>query len=248
MTSYDLGNSYSWSSNSLRYDDLGRLYEQVGTYDSGRTWHTEWDVTDSEDWARQVSQDDISDSAAWSTLLLRYDELDRLYEQNEIRDDGISYKIELDVDGTEAWSRQVTTDDLPDSYTWASKTSRYDDQNRLYEQTGTYDDGRTWQTRWDLDGAEVWAREMTTFDVSDTIFYTELTNRYDDQNRLYEQTGSYDDGRTWHTVWDLEGTETWHQQRHIFDTANQYSWSDQIFEYDQSGNLLNLTVIDDPIV
>ena len=301
VTSHDLGSSYSWSSNSLRYDDLGRLYEQVGTYDNGRTWHTQWDVTGSEVWSRQFSQDDTSDTTTWSTLVLRYDDLNRLYEQTgtyddgrtynirwdldgaepwhkevtqddvadtaqwstlllhyddqnrlyektEARDNGISYTIRLDVDGTEVWDRQIVTEDLADDYSWATKTNSYDDLGRAFEQTGTYDDGRTWQTRWDLDGTEVWSREMTTFDGSDTIFYTEITNRYDDQNRLFEQTGVYDDGRTWQTVWDLEGTETWHQQRHIFDTADNHSWSDQIFEYDQSGNLLNLTVIDDPIV
>ena len=300
FTSQDVGDNYSWSTNSLRFDDLNRLYEQVGTYDSGRTWQTNWDVTGAEVWSRQFSQEDVTDTASWSTLVLRFDDLDRLYQQTgtyddgrtfdirvdldgtevwhkqitqqdvadtvvwntltlnydaldrlyektETRDNGISYTIKLDVDGTEIWDRQIVTEDLADDHSWDSKTNSYDDQGRVFEQTGTYDDGRTWQTRWDNDGTEVWSREMTTFDVSDTIFYTEITNRYDDQNRLFEQTGVYDDGRTWQTVWDLEDTETWHQQRHIYDTADNHSWSEQIYEYDQSGNVINVVVVDDVI-
>ena len=248
ITSQDLSGLYDWASSSRRYDDLDRLYDQTGTFDDGRTWHTRWDVDGTETWAQQTVYDDVSGVMSWNTLTFSFDDLDQLYSRAELRDTGEAFSVEWDVADAEVWSRQVLSQDLGDLYSWTEYQARYDDQNRLYEQSGTNDDGRVWNTQWDVSGSEVWGHELVLQDTGNDAFWSTLANRYDDLGRLYERNGDYDDGRTWQTIWDVDNTETWHRETRITDAADNHAWSEQIYEYDELGTLLSLVVIDDPVV
>ena len=245
VTTIDQSDLYSWSSLSRRYDDQGRLFDQSGTFDDGRTWNTRWDVDGTETWAHQTTYSDVSGVANWDTVTFSFDDLDRLISRAEVRDNGEAILVEWDVDGTEAWSRQVTAQDLTGLYNWSEYQARYDDQNRLYEQSGVNDDGRVWSSQWDLDGSEAWARQLQVQDVNDDLFWSALSNRYDDLGRLYERSGDYDDGRSWQTTWDLNDTESWYREQRIIDSLDSHAWAEQIYEYDEDGVLLNVVVIDD---
>ena len=248
ITSLDQSSLYNWTSSARRYDDQDRLYDQTGTYDDGRTWHTRWDVDGTEAWAQQTTYTDVSGIKSWDTLTFSFDDLDRLQSRAEVRDSGEAFLVEWDVADAEAWSRQVLSEDLADLYHWTNYVARYDDQNRLYEESGTNDDGRVWSTQWDVSGSEAWGHELAVQDTTNDAFWSTLANRYDDLGRLYERNGEYDDGRTWQTTWDVDNTETWHRETRISDTADNHAWSEQIYEYDESGVLLNLVVIDDAVV
>ena len=282
----DVPDTESWSEHSMRFDDLNRLYEQSGTFDDGRTWHTQWDVVGTELWSKQVTYQDVADTYSWSKQIQRFDTLNRLYDQAGTYDDGRTWQTQWDVDnsfswteqmklydssnrlydqagtfddgrtwhtqwdvaGTEPWYKQVTYQDVADTQSWSEQTQLFDATNRLYDQAGTFDDGRTWHTQWDVVGTEPWSKQVTYQDVADTYSWSEQTQLFDTLNRLYDQTGTFDNGMTWRALWDVDGFEIWHKQTTIVDVADNFSWAEQIYEYDVSGNLFSHVVVDDAIV
>ena len=244
----DAADALVWTEQSLRYDDLNRLYDQTGTYDDGRTWHVEWDVADVQTWSKQVSYQDATDVLVWTEQSLRYDDLNRLYDQTGTYDDARTWHVEWDVADVQTWSKQVSYQDAADTFGWTEQSLRYDDLNRLYDQTGTYDDGRTWHVEWDVADVQTWSKQVSYQDAADVLVWTEQSLRYDDLNRLYDQTGTYDDGRTWHSEWDIANTESWHSRATIMDAADNYGWAQLIYEYDASGNVLTQTTIDDTVL
>lgn len=232
----------------MRFDDLNRLYDQTGVIDDGRTWHTEWDVDNTAIWSRQITYQDVADTQAWSEHSLRFDASNRLYDQTGAVDDGRTWHTEWDVGNTEFWSRQVAYQDVTNNQSWSQHTQRFDDLNRLYEQTGIIDDGRTWHTQWDVDNTENWSRQVTYQDDNDAHAWSQNLQLFDDLNRLYNQTGITDAGSTWNTLWDWDNTEVWHRQMRVIDAVDNYAWSEQIYEYDAFGALINHVTVDDPIL
>jgi hypothetical protein len=243
----DLGNIYTWTEHTQFYDDLGRLYDQTGTYDTGYTWHKQWDVADVEIWSQQTHYQDLGDIYTWSEHTKYYDDLGRLYDQTGTYDTGYTWHKQWDVAGVELWSQRSHYQDLGDIFDWSEHTQFHDDLGRLYEQTGTYDTGRTWHKQWDVADVEVWSQQSHYQDLGDVFDWSEQTQFHDDLGRLYEQTGTKDDGQTWQTSYDLDNTEVWYKRTHLIDADDAYSWAEQILEYDESSNIIHATVIDDAI-
>ena len=153
-----------------------------------------------------------------------------------------------DVDEIQIWSRQFTSTDLSDIASWYQYTSLFDDLGRRYEMNGIYDDGRVWQTQWDVIDTQTWARQYTYTDLPNTTNWTSYSVNYDVFGRRYEQIGIYDDGRTWQTLWDVDDAEIWSRQTTTQDSADIYAWHEMISQYDDIGNWIGTTVIDDAIV
>ncbi|MCP4182067.1 MAG: hypothetical protein GY761_01930, partial [Hyphomicrobiales bacterium] len=114
-------------------------------------------------------------------------------------------------------SRFAHYKDVENLNNWSTCTYFYDDQNRLFEQVGTYDSGNTWHNVWDVDNVETWAQKSTNDDTANLNNWSTCTYFYDDQNRLFEQVGTYDSGNTWHYIWDVDNVETWAQQSYLYD-------------------------------
>ena len=242
---YDAVDTTYWSEHTVYYDDSNQAYEQTGIYDNGNTWQTLWDIDGTEPWSQAKTVYDTAGTAYWGEYTVRYNDLNQLYEQVGTYDDGRTWHTQWDVNGTEPWSIEKTFFDSGDDFNWIEYTERYDDVGQRYEQVGTYDDGRTWQISWDVDGTEAWSSAKTFYDTAGSNYWSEYSEFYDASNQRYEQTGTYDDGRTWLSLWDLGGAEAWNKQTHIYDATDSFSWSEQIFEYDLSGNLLTHETIDD---
>ena len=248
VTNQDFSGTASWSQYTQRFDDLDRFYEQLGILDDGDTWHSLWDVDNTESWAQQVTYQDLSGTASWSQHTQHFDDVGRFYEQLGILDGGDTWHSLWDVDNTESWAQQVTYQDLSGTASWSQHTQHFDDHGRLYEQLGIYDDSDTWHSLWDVDNTESWAQQVTYQDLSGTASWSQHTQYFDDFGRFYEQLGTYDDGRSWQTLLDVENTEFWARQITLNDVEDDYGWAQQIYEYDDVGQLINTIVIDDPIV
>ncbi|KAI0556522.1 hypothetical protein FGB62_678g00 [Gracilaria domingensis] len=248
VTTQDLGNAFAWSSRAYMHDDLGRVYEETTTLDTAQTWRTVWDLDDTQAWSREVTTQDLGNAFAWSTQTYLLDDLDRLQEKTVVLDSAQTWRTVWDLDDAQAWNKEVVTEDLDNTFAWSTQTYLLDDLGRVYEKLNVLDTGQTWRTVWDLDDTQAWSREVSTQDVTNIFAWSTQENLVDELERLYEQTGTYDDGRTWQSVWDHDNSEAWHKQTRLFDTADNHSWSELIYEYDESNVLLSQVVIDDPIV
>ncbi|MCP5098473.1 MAG: hypothetical protein GY943_23230, partial [Chloroflexi bacterium] len=245
-TTWDTDGSEIWSTLTNMHDVNSQLYQQVGFFDTGNTWNLMWDVDNSETWSRQISVDDIANLRSWNTHTNCFDDQNRVYNQQGTYDSGNTWNLIWDVDNTETWSRQINADDVANLRTWNTHTNFFDDQNRLYNQLGTYDSGNTWNLIWDVDNTETWARQIDTDDVANLETWNTYTNFFDDQNRLYNQQGTHDSGNTWNLIWDVDNTETWSQQINADDVANLRNWNthtnfidDQNRLYSQQGTYDN---------
>ncbi len=85
-------------------------------------------------------------------------------------------------------------------------------------------------------------------DTDNEFDWSEYTNFYDESGNLYQQTGTYDDGRTWQMLWDMDDSESWAEQFTVYDSAGLYNWSEQVSEYDDNGQLISTTVVDDGLI
>ena len=246
-TRYDTSNASFWSEHTTRFNAANQLFEQIGIEDNGHTWQTVWDIDDIESWSRTTTRWDMSGTASWSEYTIRVSDGGQTYEQFGIQDSGQEWHTYWDTANVQEWARQTVHQDTINNASWSQHTLYFDNSSRLYKQIGVLDSGDTWQVRWDLDNAEAWTRETIREDVNGSDAWTNYALHHDDQDRLYEQIGTYDDGRTWHTHWDVDESETWASKTHLYDSADNHAWSEQIFEYDQVGSLINHIVIDDPL-
>ena len=246
-TRYDTSNASFWSEHTTRFNAANQLFEQIGIEDNGHTWQTVWDIDDIESWSRTTTRWDMSGTASWSEYTIRVSDGGQTYEQFGIQDSGQEWHTYWDTANVQEWARQTVHQDTINNASWSQHTLYFDNSSRLYKQIGVLDSGDTWQVRWDLDNAEAWTRETIREDVNGSDAWTNYALHHDDQDRLYEQIGTYDDGRTWHTHWDVDESETWASKTHLYDSADNHAWSEQIFEYDQVGSLINHIVIDDLI-
>ncbi|MCP4070364.1 MAG: hypothetical protein GY742_01320 [Hyphomicrobiales bacterium] len=96
------------------------------------------------------------------------------------------------MDNAETWSRQINYDDIANLKNWTTYTNLFDDQDRLYNHLGTYDNGNTWNLIWDVDNAETWSRQINYDDTANLKSWTTYTNLFDDQNRQYDQVGEFE--------------------------------------------------------
>ena len=247
-TQWDVAGTQAWSELTLNYDAVGRVYEVAGTYDYGRTWQTLWDADNSQIWSRKVKFEDLPDGESWIEQTIVFDDLGRIYDVAGTFDSGRTWHTSWDADNSQIWSRQVTYQDIPDSEVWSEQTLVYDDLGRVYDVTGIYDSGRTWHTSWDADNSQIWSRQVTYQDIPDSEVWSEQTLIFDDQGRIFDVAGTYDDGRTWHTLWDADNSQTWSRQVTIYDGANNFSWAQMYYEYDDVGQLVSFVVTDDVIV
>jgi Ca2+-binding RTX toxin-like protein len=246
QTSYvDAMDAFNWSQFTLGYDDLGRRYEKIGTLDSGQTWQTLWDVDNSQVWNQQTSYQDAADAFNWSQYTQSFDDLGRRYEQTGTYDNDMTWSTLLDVDNSQNWARSTTVQDGANAFSWSENTLSFDDLGRRYEQTGIYDDGMTWATLWDLDNSQVWNQQTSFQDAANAFSWSQYTQHFDDLSRRYEQTGTFDSGATWQSLWDVDHLNVWDRQTTVQDTANLYSWAEKIYEYDAANYLINFTTVDD---
>ena len=227
--------SNPWASYTDTYDAIWQRLSQVGTFDDGRTWRTDWDVAGAQAWSVQAVYQDALDSNDWTSITDRYDDQNRIYERTGVHDEGWEWHELWDLDDTQAWSRNFTLYDNQNDFEFASFVFFYDELDRLYQQTGTFDDGQGWQTLWDVDGTETWTQQYTLYDSQNTLEFVSFTLFYDDQSRIYEQVGTGDDGQQWQTLWDLQGTEAWSWQTTYTDVTNSYVFSHRTDRYDDLG-------------
>jgi Ca2+-binding RTX toxin-like protein len=247
ITHTDTSQTVSWVEKTNTYNNAGKVYDQVGEYDNGRTWHTVWDVGNSQSWSRKFTYNDVADTASWTSKVQYYNDSHKIYQQNGTFDNGRTWVNQWDADNTQLWSRIVTYNDLADAVNWSTKSSRYNDANHLYQQSGTYDDGDTWLTIWDVNNSFSWSKKTSYADLSGNSGWATKTSFFDDNNHRNQLDISYDDGRTGQMLWDVANAQTWHHQLTIYDTANNNPWAEQITQYDASGNILSNVVIDDPV-
>jgi cysteinyl-tRNA synthetase len=241
----DIPGGANWVSKTTLYDDLNRVYDQTGTYDSGRKWHTVWDVANNEIWTKKFTYIDTPDSTSWSRKTQHYNAQNKVYEQFGTYDTGRTWHTVWDHDNAEIWSKAITFSDVPNATSWLLKTYYYNNAGHLYEQSGLFDNGLGWITRWDAENTEIWSKQVGRLDAANDYSWSSKIYKYDDSNRLYEYDGAYDDGRTWITLYDVNNNETWAKQYTLYDSANNYSWDHKIYQYDAVGNLLNTQIIDD---
>ena len=197
--------------------------------------------------AADVIRTDVADKRGWSEIVDHYDADWNLVSQDGTYDNGNTWSTVWDIDGSEEWSREVVTLDLADRSKWETKTERFDDNGQLMERIEVKDNGKVVTRSWDTDGSEEWSREVEVVDAADNHNWTSRTSRYDDQGRKYQQHNVRDDGRIVEKTWDHDGAESWFKQVHLTDAGNVYDWSEQIYEFDENGNLLNHVVVDDAI-
>ena len=244
----DVSDTSQWRQLVQRFDDQGHRYEQIGTYDDNMIWRTTWDLDDSQSWAQQTRYQDAANMYSWAEKTLSFDDLNQRYEQTGTRDDGMTWQSLWDTNSTQSWDQKTGYLDSADAYSWYEQTFFYDDQGDNYERIGTYDDGRIVQTLWDINNTQSWNLQTNFEDNADAFAWDHYSEFLDGFNRLYEQSGSFDDGRTWQTLWDLNNAESWTKQTVIHDAVDLFGWSEQIYEYDADGQLVNTVIIDDVIV
>ncbi len=117
---WDFDKTQSWEYLSDTYDSSGRLVSQSGTYNNGQSWKTDFDVIGSQSWSLQSSD---------------YNASGQLVTVYTLNDDGSYTREFLDPTGAIRWSSVINT---------------YDSQGDLLRQDGTYDNGETWFTGYNL--------------------------------------------------------------------------------------------------
>ena len=227
----DIGDVSSRESYTILYDDNGQRYDQQVLYDSGNTWHSQWDLNDSEVWGRQTVWTDAGNTSSRESTTTLYDNDGARYDQQVLYDSGNTWHSQWDVNDNEVWGRKVDWADIGDVSSREAYTTLYTDAGQRYDQQGTWDSGNTWHNQWDVANEEVWGRQYTWDDVSDTNSWRDgFTNLYNDNGKRYDQTGDYDSGNTWHTIWDVDDLETWSRETYIYNSEGtelkHYVWDD----------------------
>ncbi|MEY9427047.1 hypothetical protein ABH975_002362 [Bradyrhizobium ottawaense] len=123
--------------------------------------------------------------------------------------DKVSYTFNQDG----SYTSSIWTADR--SQSWSYLSNSYDSTGRLLSQKGTYNNGQSWVTTYDLSGTQSWVMqsqdfnadgqlvsvyianddntsERRFFDPTDVADWLEVSNRYDAQGVLTAQYGKYD--------------------------------------------------------
>ena len=208
----------AWLTMTDLYDQNWQQVSQAGTNDDGSSWNTQWDLAGTQYWNQRTQN---------------FDSSNRLHDESGVYDDGRSWQKIWDVDDVAGWSLMTSLTDHANAMNWFNFTRTYDDASRLYEEAGTFDDGRTWLSRWDVYNVEVWSFQKTLNDVADALLWDEITYRTDDEGRLYEEIGTYDDGRSWQKVWDVDDVAAWNWREISQDISDDFVWSSTTSLYDE---------------
>ena len=164
---------------------------------------------------------DTRDENDWSSYSIWYDGngiSSPIAEKLLVGDDGSTVRTLYDTGNA--------TQDL--NYT------TYTDANGfIFDQFGTFDDGRSWRTL--NDGGDGDARDLYDFKS-----YTTL---YNASGEAYDQTGTYDDGRSWRTLTDADDLYDFKTYSTLYNARGEAY--DQSGSYDDGRSWRTLTDTDD---
>ncbi|MCF2869851.1 hypothetical protein L0664_02110 [Octadecabacter sp. G9-8] len=236
-TMTDVDDAHAWTSYTQTYaaDGVARV-DQVHVYDDGRTLDTDFDANGVR---TERTMTDVDNAHAWTSYTQTFaaDGVARV-DQVHVYDDGRMLDTDYDVAGVRT---ERTMTDVDNAHAWTSYTQTFAvDGIARIDQIHTYDDGRTLDTDYDVNGVRT---ERTMTDVDDAHAWTSYTQTFAaDGITKTDQIHTYDDGRILDTDYDANGVRT---ERTMTDVDDAYSWASYTQTFDLDGTLLSTVYVDD---
>lgn len=172
-------------------NDAGETYLLTNIYDNGLRVDVEFDVDDTQDYFRLVTNYDDSNSGTllnYQTAVFYQTAAIETYQLDVVQDDGVFASTLFDISGTETWTSERTRTDVDNIYTWGVITEQRDaiGQTQFVSQTneGGYDTTR----EFDLLNTEAWARRDVYTDDEGLFAWDTITFLYDEAGDIYETT------------------------------------------------------------
>lgn len=169
-------------------NNAGQVVSLRNEYDDQLVVFVEFDVDNSQPWARRVTNTDTADLLPYQTATFLQTAAIETYQLDVLGDDDVRSITDFNLDNTEVWATQRTRIDEGDNFSWGTIIEQRTATNETLFVSQTNEASYDTMSEFDLAGVEVWAQRTVYTDDENLYDWDTITFLYDDAGMIYDTT------------------------------------------------------------